>query len=1003
MLAEAEAYLLRLQAVSEALRELLEEKDEAALRVASEYGLGRLQSALGSLLHRPALLDRVAEMYPLDDPAALREAWSRVLDEERRRRLVETAADPCWRQARDKLARFDGLCRKETDSREAQRRELIVQLDHMLSRPDAPTVEKCLAAIAATEAGRSGRAANWDPPEAFGELTETADGLKKAAKKALPTEPDPAVEEAAAQLACDFHRVFGRVRKTHEQLKAGAIAFDFEDLIYRALNMLRNNKEIRARTARGIRYLLIDEFQDTDAVQFEMASLLAGEPDGPELFIVGDAKQSIYYFRGAEVEVFREARNRSQQTIPLARNFRTIPEVLGFINDVFRVSGLLRAVEPEYGGMEPHRDPCGACRVEILMPEIEKDPENDNKIRKADMRALEADLIARRLAEMCGDEPVCVCGEDGKTPRPARFGDVAILFRALSDVYVYEQALKQHDVPYTLVAGAGFYQRQEIMDMRNLLTLVADPWNEMALLGFLRSPMVGLSDEALLRMRGWDKERRSIAHAFNSGFMPVASEDAASLEAGRRLLHDLRDHRDLPLPELLRRALDLSGYEAILLGQFLGTQKASNVRKLLDLALDFSRTRPPRLGAFLRYLDEVSTQEVREGEAALTAEGAGAVTLMTIHKAKGLEFPIVVVPDLSRSPQPRHSDPVIADPDLGLATKVCDDKGELVASALFEAIFERHKRREQAEEARVLYVALTRARDWLLLGAASDGKRLKGSWLETLAAHYELFERSDGEEFGGGGWRARVRKAATPSRGSRKEAGEPALAPREYYEARVGPVQDGPVLRRLFGVTDILDRLPMVGGNGSVGSCSAVDGPQIGAAERGTLLHDLLRRWDFRSSVRPLAEALCRKECPVISVRQQMVDDLAAAAERLADSDLGRRLAQQKNLEREVPFVLQVGEDALIDGDIDLVLDDGSVVDYKTGARRPEAHRRYEMQVLLYAAACRALKGAAPPSAYLVYVDAGEVVPVDVAPERIDEALRFARDTIAALRAPAVH
>src|SRR5690606_41118486 len=129
------------------------------------------QSALGSLLHRPALLDRVAEMYPLDDPAALREAWSRVLDEERRRRLVETAADPCWRQARDKLARFDGLCRKETDSREAQRRGLIVQLDHMLSRPDAPTVEKCLAAIAATEAGRSGRAANWDPPEAFGELT----------------------------------------------------------------------------------------------------------------------------------------------------------------------------------------------------------------------------------------------------------------------------------------------------------------------------------------------------------------------------------------------------------------------------------------------------------------------------------------------------------------------------------------------------------------------------------------------------------------------------------------------------------------------------------------------------------------------------------------------------------------------------------------------------------------------------------------------------------------
>ncbi len=984
VLAEAESHLLRTRAVTEGLHELLEQQNPAAVRVAAEYGLRQTRNVLRQFLNRTDLLDRVAQDFALDDPDALRKTWATVLDKyERERRMSLTRSLELRRFLRD-LAAFEGKCHNPSDPREVLRIELMLQLERILSGTDAGTIGKCLEAIAQSGSTRASRK-NWDA-DAFDAIADLQKKVRDFARKQLPKEPVEEIEARAAGLTCDFHATFRHIAAVYERMKRDGTAVDFDDLIHRALNLLETDEAIRRRTAQGIRFLLIDEFQDTDTAQYRMARLLTDIPDGPELFIVGDARQSIYYFRGADVDVFRGARKDSQRVIPLARNFRSLPEVIHFVNDTFARTGLLGAVEEKHEGMEPHRDPCHECRVEFLLPDGGEGGE-----RKADHRAREAELIAARLAQMCGPNGVQVCDKDTGAPRPAQYGDVAILFRSLSNVYMYEQRLKQWRIPYTLMAGRGFYQRPEIVDLKNLLTLLGDPWDEVALFGFLRSPLVGLSDEALLELRGWGEDRRGIAHAFNAGFVPEDETTAELLRAARDLVNDLRLHLDMPLAEFLRRTLDRTGYEAMLLADpYLGTQKASNVRKLLDLALDFSRTRPPRLGAFLRYLEDAASQEVREGEAALAAEGSGAVTLMTIHKAKGLEFPIVVVPDLGRCPGGASTGPVAIENGLGLAGKVMGDDGTLQAPLLYDAISELQKRRETAEEARLLYVALTRSRDWLLLACGTDGKGINASWFQALDDAYGLMGRKDGETFGGEGWQAVVRRTVDAKPADLVEETGDARYAREEIERRVQPVSPGPSRRRSRSVSAVLDRLAVDAAPTNGRTQGARPATPVDPRMRGTLLHLLFQRWDLRSSARAAAETVCREECPTIAGRARLIDELAAVAERFQSTDLGRRIAAQSAIQREAPFVLRVGN-VLVKGSVDAVLDDGTIVDYKTGRPDARSHARYEQQVLLYAAAVRDLCGVLPPAAYLAYVDTGEAVAVDVSTERIDAAVERAR------------
>ena len=993
VMADAEASLLRRETILDALHALLEKGNASALHAATELGIARLMKEISGLLGKRVLMERVRGQHPLDDPEALLADWRAI----HQRLMMDFARSPELRSLRDQLKAFDGACANPKDAREVLRLGMLELLGQVFAMdPTDPTDPTDQARKIAELLGQlrnlplEGRTLkkNWVSEEVFEKLKDLQDGLKKRLTDLLPSAGDESVERRAAQLTSAVFRTYEQAAAAHQGAKARRTAFDFDDLIGVTLDTLRNNEDVRMRTARRIKHLMIDEFQDTDSAQLEIAHLLRDCAEGPDVFIVGDAKQSIYDFRGAEVEVFQQQKMGGNPVIPLAENFRTVPDVLSFVNDFFSRSGLLRAVEPSYAPLEIHRNAAGESRIEFLIP-----PVSDGALAD-DYRAQEAEVVASRLEEMCrGASRAAVHDSSGGTARPAEFGDVAILFRSMDGVYVYERSLRARDIPYHVVAGAGFYERQEVLDVRNLLRVLVDPWDESALLGFLRGPMAALPDEALMRLC-FDKP---LARAFYAEALIDDVEASQRLQAARALITDLRKRMGMPLPTFLRYVLDQTGYEAILLGQFLGVQKAGNVRKVIDLAEDFARTRPALLPAFVHYLDAVRGQlDVREGDAPMTKEGTGAVTLMTIHKAKGLEFPIVVLADASRKSSGPTSSPVVLHREFGMATQIADDEGESANPVVYKAIQQARKSKDVAEHARILYVAMTRARDWLLIGSAPVSK--SGSWMASLDAIYDVINRDDGARVDGEGWSAIVRRAAKPSAPAPSEETEEAIPDLAALEALAKPLETTPAARQTFSVSELLDVMSEVAEPDPAEAEEKVTARAEGSFSpmlRGTLVHRMFELWRFGEE--PPIDAFLQRECSARALRDRLAPQLRAIAERFRKSPLAQRMAADPGLQREVPFLLRVG-DALVNGTLDALLSDGTIVDYKTGKFAPETQARYEWQLRLYAAAVIRLTGQTPPAAVLCYVDAGEEHTVGIGEAQVQDALRRTADAIQVLR-----
>ncbi len=981
VLTEAETVLLRNETAIEAVHERLEATDPAAMRAATEYGPATLIDALDALLAKRGVLDRLEADLPLDDPDALAERWADLARAAHEQRLKTFARSHEVRLWIERIESFDGLCEKPTDGREVKRLEQIDLLEKLRNAENIAAINTCLAGMAAPPRQSKSSKDNWQTEAAYVGIGALFDTIKKRAQGLVWTDPDPVIEARAAQLTCDLYAMFEHVRGAFSDAKAARAAMDFDDLIASAWRMLRENESVRTRVARGIRFLLVDEFQDTDWIQLDIARMLVDEPGGPDWFFVGDAKQSIYDFRGAEVEVFQKQRTTAEEVVPLARNFRTVPEIIDFVNDVFARTGLLEAVEAEYSAIEPHRPAANEPRIAFLVPR-----KREEKANVEDYRRDEADLIAWRIEEMCvGPNRVMVGSDD---TRPAEYGDVAILLRTFSNVHLYEEGLRRRSIPFSVVAGVGFYERQEIIDLRNLLGVVVNPWDEGALLGFLRGPLAGLSDDALAVMR----RMGSVARTFWSNPLPADAPEAELLERARALASDLRGHQDLPLPAFMRYVLDATKHEAILLEQYLGGQKAWNVRKAADLAENFARTQPARLPAFVHYLEKLVGQEVREGDAAV--QSRGAVTLMTVHKAKGLEFPIVVLADSGRELDETRMGLLAVHRDIGLAARVTGDDGESAKPAVYTAIRNARNEKEMAEHARVLYVGMTRARDWLLFGGTpAPGTN---SWLETLDDAYCLLDRNNGgvvetEKWSAIVWRDRVAHVATPSEDRVLESLDV-----DALVRRAEPVIV-PAIRRTISVSAVLDAMVGAHDDDEPHRESNDDFAPTFAMKRGTLVHRLFECWT--PGTRMDVGAFLARECPALNLCEMLVPDLEGILQRFETGALALRMTSAKRIEREAPFLLRI-DATLVSGTIDALIDNRIVVDYKTGRPRAALHERYEWQLRLYAAAVRSLLGITPTEALLYYADLGEERAVDIGVPYMDEALDRAAAAIESIRIP---
>jgi len=512
-----------------------------------------------------------------------------------------------------------------------------------------------------------------------------------------PTENDPDIAKGWVDLLM-------RVKDGYQALKASVGVLDYDDLEGKTAQVLQN-LAVRDRY-RDIEYkhIMVDEFQDTNPRQWQIVKALANLDEPNRVFLVGDVKQSIYKFRGADVRVFLEARSIIEESfvgemIQMGDSYRSSKPLVEQINGVF---GQLFTGELAYEPMSSARlqtYPDTPISTILLIPP---------KGVEVEVRDWEAFLIAQRLKETVNAQTL-IYDKDARQERPFVYSDAVILLRSLTQVGHYERAFDALGVPYVTLAKRGYYKRQEVWDVANALKALYAPDDNLALASALRSPLVGLSDETLFCLR---QDRNitlfdAVVNAPHHDFWGIPDDEerqrlgffAETLEALRGIVGKVT------IAELLHELLARTGFLATLTALKGGARQRRNVEKMLEFATEKSHL---SLGEFVRYVNDLMSKEANEGEASQD-EGQG-VRIMSIHGSKGLEFPLVILPHFEN--QGRIIPPELLFDEQGCLVykgkKINDKDGYNPAYEGEKALY---KKAEDAELRRLLYVAITRAQD----------------------------------------------------------------------------------------------------------------------------------------------------------------------------------------------------------------------------------------------------------------------------------------------------
>jgi ATP-dependent helicase/nuclease subunit A len=952
LLTESETALMRENAVTTTLLDLMEHDDGPIHVLVAEFGLFAVQNAMRDTLGKNVLPTSTQSGDEFNAEATTEALLARAAQ----------CMLPYIERMRDTLEAFADQGQTVTDKREVLRRLQVTACDAILD--DAPPSEKHAAVATAIKASSMGtRSNNWPASIDLESLKE----IQKEAKKLLELwqglQTNRLAQIESTTLTHAFAEVFDAVEKTYTSQKAARSAMDFSDLLNGANAMFNDYPHLRKIVAGQIRYLLIDEFQDTNDAQWNLTRHLMKTDDQPgaELFIVGDAKQSIYRFRQADVRVFRNAQESLDEVIRLGDSFRTLPDVMHFINYFFEKAGLLSGVEPDYHPLNPRRDPLDQPQIECWIPPELNPPEKENA---DDIRKREAHLMAHRIRTLCDPDSNLLTHATGndELPRPMEYGDIAILFRTKSNFLLYEGILREYGIPTRILSGSGFYKQQEIIDIRNLLHVVHNPWNETALLALLRSPVVGLDDNSIYFLN----KHQSLVQAWHNDTALENSKQHERLQRSRALVADLRSKRDWPLPAFLRYVLSETYLEAVLLSLHHGIQKAGNVRRLIEMAQELSHIDPVSISTFIHHLDQLAAQDVREAEATLHASDGGAVSIMSIHASKGLEYPVVILADTTFGPKNGGGgDSIDYHPACGASVAILGEDGHRQASPVGKVIRILNQEEEKAENSRTLYVALTRAQDRLIISGGPNPE--KSSWLTAINNHLSVVDRDDGDCIQGDGWACTLYRHADPpptaareSRDTESETLDPAALTKraEPVSSRRGDTA--------ASVTEFIRRQ-----SESPSEKSSSTPGQRNALLRGTILHRLLELWDFTNDAHPNVTTLLQKEFPAATVDADQVSDFDAVLQRFAESQLHTKLKESPQIKKELPFTLNLDSGTLT-GTIDALLPDGTIIDYKTGHPTADLKEKYRRQLCIYAAAVEKLSGTRPPSGLLYYLDTGE-------------------------------
>jgi len=844
---------------------------------------------------------------------------------------------------------------------------------------------------------------------------------------------------ADADLAGALQQELAGATARYQDLKRAAGALDFTDLLARTRRLICDNQAVRRHLQTKFKRVFVDEFQDTDPIQAEILLRIAGDVPG-KLFIVGDPKQAIYRFRGADIATYWDVKqhlaDRGGRVLQLTTSYRSVPAIQRFVNDVFApaMTDDRSILQAGYVPLSQSRPPYVEQPAIVALP-VPKPYGRGGGPRRASARAIEEslpDAVGAFIAWLIDPRNGWQVTERDAGAVPIRPKHIAVLFRRFvsfgTDITrAYTDAIEARGIPHLLVGGKSFHDREEVETVRAALAAIEWPDDELSVFATLKGSLFAIDDEHLLEFR----HRFGVFHPFrvpkelggNSGQdLALTAEPTTHLlpigDALRLLQHLHRRRNYHPVADTIGRLLSATRAHVGFILRPAGEQVLANVLHVAELARQYEAAGGI---SFRGFIDELRSAAADQApEAPIVEEGSDGVRLMTVHKAKGLEFPVVILADptcrMNRNDASRYLD---ASRNLcairlgGWAPyELHDHEAEEVA-------------REQAEGVRLAYVAATRARDLLVVPAVGD-EPWEGGWLAPL--NRGVYPPIEARRTAGRGPRCPAFKSrdSVLRRPNDETASPSTVAPGEHaFAAGYGVVWWDPGALDLdkkppFGVRreDLIvkdvPRHVVADGRGAYDrwvlaradareagiqpSCQvrtvreaaeaatvaplpdiqivdlrdAADGERASGLGFGRLVHELLARASFDAP----AESLVQLAMVHARLLDQPADDARAAA-RVAERVLASELLQRAHAadrrgacRRETPVMLRDGDGVLVEGTVDLAFEEAgrwTIVDFKTDRQAVAGTPSYVRQVQLYADAVGSATGV-PAHAIIVQI-----------------------------------
>jgi len=782
-------------------------------------------------------------------------------------------------------------------------------------------------------------------------------------------------------------------------IREGHLSFD--GLLVRARNLVRDQEHVRADLKRRYRAILIDEFQDTDPIQYEILLYLA-EAQGAsakdwrkveltpgKVFVVGDPKQSIYAFRRADIEAYLEVVEKiikAQNGVEcrLTTNFRSNAAILDVVNGAFEtVMQAQDGLQPPYIAIHPAP---GRTTAPSHIPKllVRKIVTADQEMNAETARRLEGESLARWLKEQVLGKTV-ILNARGETVH-AQPKDVAILLRKLTDIHDYLEPLRRQGIRYVVEGERHFYAAKEIIDAVSLLRAVENPHDRLALVGVLRSPLGGLTDQQIYELHRQNLlDYRSAAKLPGKDFPPTLAELYDALAR----LHD--ETGTMPIGAAVAHVFAILPVELLAACYFQGEQAVANLQKLAQQAELLGREGLTTLKAAIRQLEQRVLDVKDEGESVLAEENLDAVRIMSIHKAKGLEFPMVILAGCQTGIEGRHS--ADAEAMFDWSTALTGLRIGSISDLAGLYIAEKARLRNTEEEKRLLYVAMTRARENLIISCAPSSRRSSGSFLSmldsTLNDSVAGAEASKTVNVGNGAVEIEVvsesltapSRTKTSSKRSKKTSNWKSFV--DAWARRTSAYEKAQQAASFLTPT-LLKRQEEASTEAGRKLNSQIF-RQTPALVVGDLAHRFLQHWQFASDVKNFERQLHDFIAHAMpsefeSSRREIESELRNVFQAFFCSKAYAELAGARILGREIPLLMP-WSDQVMEGVIDLIYERNGLLylaDYKTDRvdkkNLSEAAARYHQQAEIYLQAVRQSLGREPAGFKIIFLRLGEAV-----------------------------